>query len=102
MRTRNFELQGSFCFPGGLCLLADERPDAVLGEQLQQDAMGHAAVDDDDGFDAGFDDLDAAFDLGDHAAIDGAVLDQGAGVVDREALDELLILVEHAGDVGQE
>ena len=81
---------------------ADQRADAVLGEELQQHAVRHAPVDDDDGLDAGFHHLDAALDLGDHAAGDGAVADHLARLRDRELGDELLVLVEHAGDVGQQ
>ena len=64
--------------------------------------MRHAAIDDDDGLDAGFHHLDAALDLGDHAAGDGAVADELARFLDRELGNELLLLVEHALDVGQQ
>ena len=73
----------------------------MLGEELKQHAVRDAAVDDRDGVDAGFDDLDTAFDLGNHATRNGAVADHGPRFVDREVRDQLLVLVENSGDVGE-
>ena len=74
----------------------------MLGEQLQQHAVRHAPVDDDDGLDARLHHLDAALDLRDHAAGDGAVADHLARFGNGQLGDELLVLVEHARDVGQQ
>ncbi len=81
---------------------ADQRADAVIGEQLEQHAVRHAAVDDDDGLDARFHHLDAALDLGDHAARDGAVADQLRASSMVSSAIRLPVLVEHAFDVGQQ
>ena len=64
--------------------------------------MRDLAVEDDDAFDALFERVDAGLDLGDHAARDGAVGDQLAGILDRQFGDQLLVLVEHARHVGQQ
>ena len=48
------------------------------------------------------DHVEAAFDLGDHAAGDGAVLDQLLRLGRGQRLDQVAVLVEHALDVGQQ
>src|SRR4029079_4856765 len=85
-----------------LRLAGDERADAVLGEQLQQHAMGHAPIDDHHALDACFHHLDATLDLGDHAAADNAFADLAPRFFDRELLHEPAALVEHARDVGEQ
>jgi hypothetical protein len=61
--------------------------------------MRHAAVDDDDAFDARFDNLDATFDLRNHAAGDRTVLDQGVNFVRRQFVDEVLLALEYARNI---
>src|SRR5216684_6049513 len=78
------------------------RAHAGLGEDFQQQGMGHPSVHDGGGLDAIIHRIDAILDLGDHAARDRAVGDQGAGLVDRHVPDELAILVQDARHVGQE
>src|SRR4051794_37222190 len=72
----------------------DQRPRAVVGEQLQQHRVRHLSVEDDDRLDALLDGVDAGFDLGDHAARDGAVGDEAAALVHGEFGQEPAILVE--------
>src|SRR4029453_12213245 len=83
-------------------LAGNERADAVLGEELEQHAVRHATVDDNDGLDAGLHHLDAALDLWDHAAGDDAVANELARLLDGEPLDQAAVLVEHAGNIGQQ
>src|SRR5277367_3421970 len=83
-------------------LVMDERAGAKLGEQFEQHRMWHLAVEDHHAFDAALQRVDAGFDLGNHAAGNGAVGDQAPRVVDRQLLDESIRLVEHAGHVGQQ
>ena len=64
--------------------------------------MRRLAVQDDDALDASLDRVDAGLDLRDHAAGDRAVLDQRPGLFDGQFLDQVLVLVEHAGNVGEE
>src|SRR6185312_5917055 len=65
----------------------DQRAGAVIGEQLEQDRMRDAAVKNDHAFHAFFQRVEAGFDLGDHAAGDGAVGDQPSHVRRRHLLD---------------
>ena len=64
--------------------------------------MGDAAVEDDRRLDVVVDRRDAGLDLGDHAAADGAVGDPLARRFDGQLADQLAVLVEDAGDVGQQ
>ncbi len=64
--------------------------------------MRGLAVEADDALDAALDRLDAGLDLGDHAPRDGAVGDHRLGLGNRQFVDQLPVLVEHAGHVGQE
>ncbi len=80
----------------------DQRAGAMGGEGFQQQGMGRAAVEDDGGLDAAVDRIEAGFHLGDHAAVDRAVGDQGAGLFRRHAVDQLAVLVEDARHVGQQ
>ena len=50
----------------------------MLGKKLEQQHMGNAAVQNDGGVHAGFHRVDGGADLGDHAARNGAIRDQGA------------------------
>ena len=80
----------------------DQRPGAMFGEELQQHRVCRFAVQDDDAFDAALDRLDAGLDLGDHATRNGPIGDQRLGLRHRQLVYQLLILVQHAGHVGQE
>ena len=64
--------------------------------------MLHLAVDDDDALHALLQRVDAGFDLRDHAAGNRAVGDQLSRILHRQFRNQLLRLVEHAGDVGQQ
>src|ERR1700744_5473197 len=70
--------------------LVDQRTRALIREQLQQYRMLHLAVDDDDALHALLQRIDAGLDLRDHAAGDGAVGDQLAGILDRQLRNQLL------------
>ena len=63
--------------------------------------MFNPAVDDDGSFDITFDGLNAGFNLGDHAAGYGSVLDQPFGLLGRNVSDQLTGAVHNAGDIGQ-
>ena len=80
----------------------DQRAGAMLGEQFEQHRMRHLAVDDHNGLDAFRDHVEAALDLGDHAAGNRAVVDQFLRFGRCQRLDQLSLLVEHAVNVGQE
>src|SRR5262245_12400787 len=79
-----------------------QRAGAVVGEKLEQHGMRHPPIEDDDAFDAGLEGIETGLDFGNHAARNGAVGDQAAGIVGGELLDQLFRLVENAGHVGQD
>src|SRR5262245_3936068 len=61
---------------------------ASLGEDLQQQGMGNAAVEDRGRLDAAVHRIDAVFDLGNHAAGNRPVGDQVTRLLDRHLVDE--------------
>src|SRR5580704_6805707 len=79
---------------GGGSVARHHRAHAGLGEDVQQQGVGHPAVHDGGGLDATIHRVDAILHLGDHAARDRTVGDQGAGLVDRHVPDELAVLVQ--------
>src|ERR1051326_996563 len=89
-------------FMESIASVMNERAGAELGEQFEQHRVRHLAVENDHTLDAALQRIDAVLDLGDHAARNGAVGNQAARLVDRQLLDELLRLVEHARHVGQQ
>src|SRR3984957_1898004 len=82
-------------------LSRDERARAIVCQEFDQHRMRDLAVQDHDAFDAPLKRIDAGLDLGNHAAGDRAVGDQATNVVDAQFLDETLVLVEHARNVGE-
>ena len=74
----------------------------MFGEKLQQHGMRGLAIQNDNAFDAPADRFDAGFHLGDHAAGNGAVLDERLRIGNGQFLDEVLVLVQHARNIGQE
>ena len=52
-----------------------QRSGAMVGEQLEQHRVRHTAIENDHALDAGVERVEAGFDLGDHAARDGAIGD---------------------------
>ena len=76
----------------------DHRADAGVGEQLEQHDVGHAAVEDVGRADAAVDGVQAGVDLGDHAAAEGAVVDEPLQGRPADATDE----AAGVGDVGQQ
>src|SRR6516164_5184132 len=85
---------------GGLS--AEQSAGAELGEQLEQHRVRYLAVQNDDGFDAVFERIDAGLDLGNHAAGNRSVGDQAARFVGGQLFDQLFRLVEYAGNVGEQ
>src|SRR5579859_5277383 len=82
-------------------VVGNHRADAAVGEQLADQRVGHAAVDDVGLLDARHG-ADARLDLGDHAAGDGSLLDEGFKRRQVDPFDQALALVENACDVGEE
>src|SRR5262249_11901320 len=78
----------------------DHGAQAGRGKDLEQQGVGDPPIQDGGSLDAAIHRVDAVLDLGDHAARDGAVRDQGAGPLDRHLGNELAVLVEHARHVG--
>ena len=74
----------------------------MLGKQLDQHGVRAAAVENDHGLDPGLDRGDGGFQLRDHAADSDARVHQAARFRNRHLADQGLVLVEHAGDVGQQ
>src|SRR5271166_5658072 len=83
-------------------LSGDESPGAVVGQELDQHRMRDFAIENDDALDAPLDRIDASLNFRNHAACDRAVGDQAADVADPQFLDQILVLVEDARNVGQE
>src|SRR5688500_2259878 len=83
-------------------LAPDQRADARVGEDLEQQGMGATAVDDVHLFHAAADRVERAAHLRDHAAADRAVLDQLLGLGSRERGQELAVFGFHALDVGHQ
>ena len=83
---------------------ADRGAGAFGGEGLVEYGVGLAAVDDVDAGDALLDGLDAAVDLGDHAAGDGALVFERLDVLNVEVADDIahLDVVAQALDVGED
>ena len=83
---------------------ADRGAGAFGGEGLVEYGVGLAAVDDVDAGDALLDGLDAAVDLGNHAAGDGALVFERLDVLNVEVADDVahLDVVAQALDVGED
>src|SRR3984957_12640089 len=83
-------------------LSRDECSRAIVGQEFDQHRMGNLAVKDHDAFDAPLQRVNAGLDLGDHAAGDRAVGDESANVVDPQFLDEPVVFIENARNIGEE
>ena len=64
--------------------------------------MTDAAVENDRGVNTAVDRMDTGFQLGDHAAADGAIGDQPGDIGRRQVGKQRLVLGKHAGDIGQQ
>ena len=74
----------------------------MIGQQLDKDSVRRLAIEDDNTFDALFQGIDAGLDLGDHAAANRSIRNERTDLVDPQFLDQMLVPIEHAGDIGQE
>src|SRR5438105_2871154 len=83
-------------------LAGPDQRSGAFGEQLEQNRVPHSAVDDDRRVDPAIDGVETGFDFGDHAAIDDAFGDQLPRLRRGELRDQLLVGIEHPGDVGQQ
>src|SRR5207244_3066674 len=75
--------------------------DTFAGEELEQDRVRLAAVDDVRLRGPALQRPERGFDLGEHAAVDDALPHESLGVLARERADELAVAVADALDVGQ-
>src|SRR3989344_1107688 len=80
----------------------DQGTDAFVGENFQQHRVLHAPVDDVRGLDAAADGVERIIDLGQHAAVDGAIGDKVLDLRDGQTREQLAFLVQHAGGVGEQ
>src|SRR6185369_12441110 len=80
----------------------DHRADAVVGQNLQQQRVFDAAVDDVHALDSVAGGIERRADLGQHAAGQSAVFDHFVDLLGRDAGDQLAVLVEHARGVGEQ
>jgi hypothetical protein len=87
--------------PGLGRLRADHRAVGLVGQDLQQHGVRHAAVDDVHRVDAALGGVQRAGDLGQHAAADGAVGKQLVDAARRQVGSSLPALSSTPGDVGQ-
>ena len=61
--------------------------------------MRHGSVDYDDRFHSSVDDINAAFDFRDHSAGNRTVPHQALGLLERQFLDQLSLLIQNALDI---
>src|SRR5712692_9729409 len=80
----------------------DLRPDALVREDLQEDRVRRAAVDDVRLLDAPFERIQAGLDLGEHPLADRALLDHPRHVLARQRGKKLAVLVLDAPDVRED
>mmetsp|Transcript_10368 Transcript_10368/g.28536 ORF Transcript_10368/g.28536 Transcript_10368/m.28536 type:complete len:240 (-) Transcript_10368:459-1178(-) len=78
------------------------RSGRTAGQNLLDQGMRNASIRDEGAADTQLDGAGGVADLGDHAARDGLVVDEGVDVVAAQVGQQLHLLVQNAGDIRQE
>src|SRR5690606_1256697 len=102
-RTRNEVLKrNSSCCIGSVLLIGDQGAHTGIGEDFQQYRVGYPSIDDDRAAHATLHRVQRAADLGQHAAIDGAIGNQLIDLGGTQSGQHLAFLVHQPRDVGQQ